>query len=343
MRRLKAADSNDRGTVTVIAALLMVVLLGFVAIAVDVGVIYSERAQLQSGADAAAIATAQKCARDAADPLCSTTSELAKSLANQNTHDGMSNVRAIELNKTARTAVVYTSAKEPGGASNSVSLFFADILGIPTQEVGARASAVWGSPLKGPAPFPITVSICQVRNTSGVMQLLQLHGKFKNESCDYGPSGAPVAGGFGGLKQETGACGAIIDVPASEGGGATGNDPPPNCEALLNGWAADMTAGKDVIVLLPVFNSVSGTGSGAVYGLTTFAAFKVAGWKFSGGNSLPYTFRNRAPDVPAALECREALQCKGIIGTFIEYVSLVDGYVLGDVDPDGAAIARLGL
>jgi Flp pilus assembly protein TadG len=61
-----------------------VTLLGFVAIAVDVGVIYSERAQLQNGADASAIALAQKCAKDTTDADCSTTSSLATSLANQN-------------------------------------------------------------------------------------------------------------------------------------------------------------------------------------------------------------------------------------------------------------------
>ena len=107
MRRLsggtRPAQHGERGAVSVIVAILMVTLLGFVAIAVDVGNIYSERAQLQNGADASAIALAQKCARNSADPLCSTTSTLAGSLANQNALDGMSNVNNIQLDKTART------------------------------------------------------------------------------------------------------------------------------------------------------------------------------------------------------------------------------------------------
>ena len=344
MRRLRAGGTGDeRGAVTVIVAILLVTLLGFVAIAVDVGVIYSERAQLQSGADASAVALAQKCARNAADPLCSTTSTLARDLANQNALDGMSQVNNIQLDKSGQKVSVTTSAKETGGTDNSVSLFFAGVLGVPTKEVGAKSSAEWGSPVKGPTVFPITVSICQVRGQAGVMQLLQLHGKLKNPGCNYGPSGAPVAGGFGGLKQDSGSCGAIIDITKATAGGDTGSNPPPNCETLLNGWGADITAGKEVIILLPVFNSVTGTGTGAVYGLTTFAAFKVAGWKFSGGSDLPYTFHNRAPDVPSALECREATQCKGIIGTFVKYVSLANGYTLGPVNPDGATIARLTL
>ena len=131
MRRMTHDSPRDRGSITVIVALLMVVLLGSVAIAVDVGKIYSERSQLQSGADAAAVATAQKCARDASDPFCSTTSALASGLANQNALDGSSNILSIELDNTLRTVAITTSANETGGADNSVSLFFADILGIP--------------------------------------------------------------------------------------------------------------------------------------------------------------------------------------------------------------------
>ncbi|MFN3925460.1 MAG: pilus assembly protein TadG-related protein, partial [Pseudarthrobacter sp.] len=174
MRRLTLNKANEKGAISVIVAILMVTLLGFVAIAVDVGVIYSERAQLQNGADASAIALAQKCARNAADPVCSTTSPLATSLANQNALDGMSKVHTIELDKTARKVSVTTSAKEAGGTDNSVSLFFADVLGVPTKEVGARASAIWGSPKAGRTAFPLAFSVCQVKdNIGGSLQLLQ--------------------------------------------------------------------------------------------------------------------------------------------------------------------------
>lgn len=344
MRRLTGWTANrerERGGITVIVALLMVVLLGFTALAVDTGVLYSERAQLQNGADASAIAVAQKCAHSLTDPECSSSSPLASSVANQNALDGMSNVQSIALDTAARKVSVQTTAREDGAAENSVSLYFARALGITSAQVGARSSAVWGSPVKGPAAFPITVSICQVRDKAGVMQLLQLHGKLKNEGCNYGPSGAPVPGGFGGLDMDSGGCAALVNIYSAEAGGATGVDPPFPCETLLNSWAKDLLAGKDVIVLIPIFNSVTAVGSGTIYRMKTFAAFKVAGWKLSGGSSLPFTFRNRTPDVPAALECREANQCKGIIGTFVKYVSLVDGFVLGPVDSDGVTIVRM--
>ncbi|MCO4263362.1 pilus assembly protein TadG-related protein [Pseudarthrobacter sp. MDT3-26] len=341
MRRLtpsKRKNDGERGAVSVIVAFMLVALLGFGAIAVDVSMLYAERTQLRNGADAAALAIAQRCAASASDPGCSATSTLAASLTSSNANDGLSNIKSTVLDTSARTVTVTASAQEAGHSPNEVSLFFARTLGMNTAEVNAPATVKWGSPIKGPTPFPVTVSICQVRDSTNVMQLLQLHGKNANADCNYGPSGAAVEGGFGGLKQDPGECGAIIDIATSTAGGDTGNNAPPHCEATLNAWAADMNAGKDVVILLPIFNKVTGSGTNAVFKLTTFAAFRVAGWKV-GNTGLPYTFRNRAPDVPAALECREP--CRGIIGTFVRHVSLAAGYTLGPINPDGATVVAL--
>ncbi|MCQ6271388.1 Tad domain-containing protein [Pseudarthrobacter sp. R1] len=343
MRRLTSNEAtSERGAISVIVAILLVTLLGFVAIAVDIGLIYSERAQLQNGADASAIALAQKCAKDGTDPLCSTTSSLATSLANQNALDGMSKVYGIDLDKTSRKVSVTTSAKETGGTDNSVSLFFADVLGIPTKEVGARASAEWGSPKAGRTAFPLAFSICQVKDhVDGSLQLLQDHGNNANPDCNYGPSGAAVAGGFGWLAPDAGKCGGTIDLALSEGGSDTGNNAPGHCSAELTKWASEITAGRRITVLLPVFNKVSGTGSGAIYSLISFAAFDVTGWKFSGNSGLPYEFRSEkstTTGVTTDTECKG--NCRGIIGSFIKYVSLADGYTLGPVSEYGATVAR---
>jgi len=340
-RLIRAAPkyNGERGAVSIIVAIMLVVLLGFGAMAVDVSMLYAERTQLRNGADAAALAIAQKCAKNINDVDCLPTSSLAPSLANSNANDGLSNIKSVVLDTTNRSVTVTVGSQEAGLTPNQVSLFFARALGFNTTEVNAGSTVKWGSPTKGTAAFPITVSICQVRGQYGVMQLLQLHGtSTANPGCNYGPSGAAVDGGFGGLKQDPNSCGATVDIAMSTAGGDTGNNPPPYCDTTLNGWAADITAGKDVIVLLPVFNAVTGTGANAIFGLKTFAAFKVAGWKF-GPTGLPYTFHNRSPDVPAALECREP--CRGIIGTFVQYVSLANGYTLGPVDPDGATVVAL--
>jgi hypothetical protein len=334
---------DESGAVTVTVALLMVVLLGFTALAVDVGVLYSERAQLQNGADASAIATAQKCAKDVTSTDCSPSSPLASSLANQNALDNMSNVQSMTLDTTARKVTVQTSARETGAAANSVSLYFARILGVTSAEVGAQSSAVWGSPKAGRTAFPLAFSICQVKdNIDGGLQLLQDKGKNTNADCLYGPSGAAVEGGFGWLVQDPGVCGGTIDLAVSEGGSDPGNNAPGNCGATLQKWGDEITAGREVTVLLPIFNTTSGTGSGATYGMVAFAAFKVTGWKFSGDSTLPNTFQNRASTltgVTSSTECRG--ECRGIIGKFVKYVSLADGYTLGPVDAYGATIVRM--
>ncbi|WP_179853255.1 Tad domain-containing protein, partial [Mesomycoplasma ovipneumoniae] len=219
------------------------VLLGFAALAVDIGMIASERAQLQSGADASAYAVAQKCAANPLDSACATTSSLAASLANQNALDSRSNIKQIVLDKSARKVTVTAGALQSGQAPNRLSLLFANALGVSSSEVTATASAIWGSPTTGTAPFPLTFSICQVQGmVGGSLQLLQAHGSGANPSCNYGPSGASVPGGFGWLTQQGLQCGAYVDINVQLGVSDTGADGPKNCDEVLKGWAADLDA-----------------------------------------------------------------------------------------------------
>jgi Flp pilus assembly protein TadG len=54
---------SEKGAVAIIVAVLMVAVLGCAAIAVDVGAMYAEKAQIQNGADATALAIAGDCAK----------------------------------------------------------------------------------------------------------------------------------------------------------------------------------------------------------------------------------------------------------------------------------------
>ncbi|KUM32696.1 Tad domain-containing protein [Arthrobacter sp. EPSL27] len=343
MRRLResqAPHDRERGGISVLVAILMVALLGFAAVAVDVGMLYAERTQLRNGSDAAAIAVAQKCAKDVNDADCSASSTLARGLASSNAGDGISNVSSLALDKTARTVTVTAGAQEAGKEPNQVSLFFARALGINTAEVTAVSTVTWGSPKSGPTAFPVAFSICQVKGrVDGTLQRLQNHGSNANADCLYGPSGAAVEGGFGWLTSDPGICGALIDLAVSEGGSDPGNSAPGSCQATLSHWASEITAGRDVVVFLPVFDRVTGTGAGAIYGLVSFAAFKVKGWSFSGDNKLPNSFQNTTASVPPSVACDGS--CRGFIGSFIKYVSLADGFSLGPVDENGATIVRL--
>ena len=343
MRRVTAEQDRERGAVAVIVAILMVVLLGFGALAVDVGLLYAEKAQLQNGADAGALGIAQSCAKDTPSTNCTGYASFAKGMADKNALDNLSNVQSIDLDVPNRKITVTADPLEAGRTDNRVSLYFANIFGIPASSVVAKSSVIWGSPSKGTTPFPLTISRCQVEGrVDGAKQLIRSHSATVTDDCPATSSGGDTPGGFGWIVQDPGGCGGYIDLSVNESGSDTGNDGPANCDTVLNGWAADITAGKDVVVLLPVFLSVSGTGTGTTYDVNAFAAFKVEGWKFGGTSTTPSTFRNRAehhPDNPD-LECRG--DCRGIIGKFIKYTALSSGYdELGPVSPYGATVVKL--
>jgi Flp pilus assembly protein TadG len=89
--------AREHGAVAVIVSVIvgMGVVMGTLALSVDIGQIMSERRQLQNGADAASMALAQLCAN--ADVSCSTANANAavKPLANANANDQLTTVSNI--------------------------------------------------------------------------------------------------------------------------------------------------------------------------------------------------------------------------------------------------------
>jgi Flp pilus assembly protein TadG len=90
---------DDRGAVGTVFAILLAggVLLGMLALVIDLGRLYAEREELQSGADSAAIAVANSCARATSATECASTDAiaLAETYANANARDGASNVLEV--------------------------------------------------------------------------------------------------------------------------------------------------------------------------------------------------------------------------------------------------------
>jgi hypothetical protein len=95
-RRLRRA--RDRGAVATVVAVLLAfgVLLGFAAIVIDVGMLYAEREELITGADAGALAVGRACANDRPD--CANEASivsLVSTYANANASDNLSNVLEV--------------------------------------------------------------------------------------------------------------------------------------------------------------------------------------------------------------------------------------------------------
>ena len=86
---------DDRGAISVLAAVLFSsgVLLGMAALVIDVGMLYAERGQLQSGADAAAVEVAQICADEPTDCTPARLGPVAAQYARDNAANGEADAR----------------------------------------------------------------------------------------------------------------------------------------------------------------------------------------------------------------------------------------------------------
>jgi hypothetical protein len=282
--------------------------------------LYSERTQLRNGADAAALAIAQKCAKSATDPNCSVTSSLAAGFANGNATDGLSNIKSTVLDTTNRTVTVTAGSQEAGHTANQVSLFFARIFGMNTSEVNASSTVKWGTPSKGPAILPLAIAYCKLdipaAGTTGAEQVL-------NQSVN-GCGGIP--GGFGWI-QGTGTattCALTVTAGSSTNSGIwftsdTGASVPSLCAA------ADFTQMNDQTVLLPLYDLATGTGSSGKYYVKGFAAFHVTGYHFA---SIGWTNGGSVSN-------------KAIRGYFVKFVSLAEAFELGSAPDYGASVVRL--
>lgn len=336
----KTYGESQKGAATIMVAVLMVALLGCAAIAVDVGAMYAEKAQIQNGADATALAIAGDCANglDCATAMAAA----ANRLADANANDGSTGVFSV-TQPNPNTVRVETNAREAGSGSDHFSLFFARVMGIDTSVITATAEASWGSPSHA-TTLPWTVSMCVFEKYLTSSQLAELHstGTFTGDpiptrvlfrydqnvptvsGCESQNGYAP--GGFGWLDTDTG-CSTNIDVTNSEVGSNPGNDLPNVCQSMP-------ATIKDSPILMPVFTNAVQNGQKTRYTLAGFLAFQVTGFKFGGGPQLT--------DLdPAAPDCTGG-NCRGIQGYFTRFVSLEEGLSMTGGQPNyGGTVVEL--
>lgn len=310
MQRLTGRSGREHGAVSVVVALLMVPLLGFAAIAIDVASMLSQQQRLQVAADAAALAIAQDCARNA----CGTPTQTATLLTNANYGSG-ANATLISPSPTPSAGTVTVQ-------SSTVSHhFFAPLLGVDSTDVVAQATANWGSPVKGTAMLPLIFSWCAFdAQTHGGLptqtteQTIQFT-KDDNTHCT-GPSGNVVPAGFGWVTVGLSGCtyvSSISTVLTSD----PGNSIPNGCSE------SDFTKLQNQVVLLPLFDAgdAGGTGSNAWYRVYGFAAFKLTGYKFP---SISWNSNG------CSKNC--------VKGYFTQFVSIDDAFTYGTGAPQGLGL-----
>lgn len=150
-----------RGAVAVPVAVGMTVLMGFAALAVDVGMIYSTQAELQRTADAAALAAATELMNFGADgPLVASREAAAEFAARNkvlNAEVGLATTdtvfgRAALDSGTGKYAFTATEEfpnairvrvrRSDGSPTGPVGLLFANIFGFSHTNMGAQATAL---------------------------------------------------------------------------------------------------------------------------------------------------------------------------------------------------------
>jgi Flp pilus assembly protein TadG len=317
MQWLRLRKDPERGATAVIVALLMVPLIGFAAISIDVAAMNAERQQLQTGADAGALAIAQDCAREA----CGVPGQTAQNLAVTNSNDGDPTATVTTFDTTAGKVTVSNK-----GTSEH---WFAPVLGLADSSViSVTSSARWGYPTGGKT-IPLALGLCEWRSqTNGGIpstttpRSISLSGTSGSPDC-LGPSGN-LPGGFGWLN--TGGNGCQISTSSTHT-----YDSDPGVSASNGCKPEDFVALQNATVLLPIFDERSGgTGSNAKYRVYGYAAFKITGYDFTG------QFKWNSPSLPKP-SCS-----KCISGYFTQFVDLTDAFNYSPTAPKlGAAVVAL--
>jgi len=125
---------RNQGYIIVTVAGLLVVLLGFTALAVDLGVLYSARTSAQRAADAAALAGAFTFVADPTSPQPATASDQATQTALTNSILGTS-VQPAEVSVSVNNRIVTVNVMR------TEPTFIAGVLGVSAATVHARADA----------------------------------------------------------------------------------------------------------------------------------------------------------------------------------------------------------
>lgn len=311
---LRLLGRDQRGAVGVLIALLIGggVLTGMAALVVDVGQLYQERAELQNGADAAAMAVAESCATGTCDTA------LANQYADANASSLTGKTEGVNLVcgsmgtlgtcPTSTGALtdcpsaptsglgyvdVHTSTKTATGATMLPPTFAQTLLGNSSDQgntVQACAQASW-SGAAAANTLAFTLSACswdswtsQGTNfapappavpSASYDHQLNLANLKNAAGCTGEASGADGAGAFGWAQDQTGSCGIYTSTPTFPA--ATGVSAGSTCQTAMSNAQASKKA-----VLLPVYSAVQGTGANTVFTLKGFAAFVITGYSLPG-------------------------------------------------------------
>jgi hypothetical protein len=293
MRRL----NNEDGAAVITFGVLMIVILALGALTLDAGLLWQERRELQSGADAAAWAVAFDCARN--ESACASTADArANEYADANARDLVTNIEALDIDFGEATVTVDTLSEEPSGQL-AVTLWLARVFGMETAEARARAVAQWGT-LSAADVIPLAISYCDWLDEDGEPEfvfpdssgswpatsdprhvVVTFHDPDQDPECGAHPgfsededTGDVLSGGFGWLKPDPDDdCKVFIDVRQDESQWVAkdpGVDPARGCFSAGQVWS------------LPIFVDWERINPDDWYRIGGFAGIYITGFRFAG-------------------------------------------------------------
>jgi Flp pilus assembly protein TadG len=287
MRRIVThPESRERGAAGVMVAVMMLVLIGAGAMAVDVGQIYAERAQLQNAADAGALAGADLCSVSGGCTQANANT-LAAGLADSNSNDGKSTVESVDLSVAGQVTVT-TSTKDGTTNAGFLTKMFASVLNSPPAKVGATATAKWLYPTKGVSILPLTFAPCEFKD-DGLPHKILIQGGAQD--CNgLNPSNQIIPGGFAWLMPD-GNTGCKVTATVGQWSyTSSGASVPTGCLDLFNPALNPSLANSTVAI--PVYKYTCagmpaaqfGTciGSNVQYFIEKWAGFDLQAWNLSG-------------------------------------------------------------
>jgi Flp pilus assembly protein TadG len=329
MRRLKTLARDERGANAVLIVFLMVPMMGFGALALDVGAQHAEHTQLQHGADAGALAIAASCAND--ETTCVGAAEgLGNDYIASNGGTPVSGSAEIEaLNLTSNNVTLAAAADFPHFLEGLI-----DGDDDPNSTtVRSRATAEWGTPVFG-SVLPYAIGTCEFntgRLTSGQEVVIE---NTNRTTCPG--TGSP--GGFGWLNSPTGC---EVELGLGE-----------RIEGDTGSWGSNSGCDLSTVelcstVLVPVYDRISrnadGTGipsgTNAYYHIEKFAAFVLNGWKKDGSHHGQCA--GVAPLFNTANPAGGRWPNSGIQGHFVRFVSIDEEFELGSGPDTGLTVVRL--
>jgi Flp pilus assembly protein TadG len=265
---MRMTHRDDSGVASILLILVMVVLLGAVGVAVDIGRVVAVTRSAQNSADAVALAMGKDCVARGGlvsggyDRFVRTTPAIGEGQT-QNLSDG--SCGAGYVTAAAHETMNYSIAK---------------ILGMTNTTRTRSATATWGQLASG-VIFPFTFSNCAFPDTftSGTTAApgtpLMLYSFGVRETCARDGAATGQTSNSKGFVlngcQLTSVGGTLTDANGNSFIGT-------NCDSSN----LDFYVGKDV--LLPVWGSANGNPGGAEYTISTLVGFHVLGWSSNGNN-----------------------------------------------------------